>query len=103
MRLAATMTTLSIAVAVLSGCSKRMEEMGLAFSGTTAAEQVRLLIDETWVDAAGQRHVNQEIFDSVFEVIDEAEAFILIDFFLVNDFLYQPGPCLRPLSNELTD
>ena len=103
MRLLVTMTTLSIAIAILSGCSKRMDEMGLDFSGETTAEQVRLLIDETWVNAAGQRQVDQEIFDSVYEIIDQAETFILIDFFLVNDFLYEPGPCLRPLSQDLTD
>ena len=77
--------------------------MGLAFSGETTAEHMRLLIDETWVDAAGQRQVSQEIFDSVFQIIDDAEEFVLVDFFLVNDFLYQPGPGLRPLSKELTD
>jgi phosphatidylserine/phosphatidylglycerophosphate/cardiolipin synthase-like enzyme len=47
--------------------------------------------------------VSQEIFDSVFEIIDEADEFILLDFFLVNDFLYTPGPGMRPLSRELTD
>jgi phosphatidylserine/phosphatidylglycerophosphate/cardiolipin synthase-like enzyme len=103
MRLLATMTILSIAIAGLSGCSKRMDEIGLTFSGETTADQVRLLLDETWMDAAGQRQVDQEIFDSVFEIIDTAEQFILIDFFLVNDFLYEPGPGLRPLSQELTD
>ena len=103
MRLLATITTWFMVIAVLSGCSKRMDEMGLAFSGETTAEHVRLLIDETWVDAAGQRHVDQEIFGSVFEIIDDAEEFILMDFFLVNDFLYQPGPGLYPLSKELTD
>jgi len=77
--------------------------MGLAFSGETTAEQVHLLVDETWVDADGQRQVDQEIFDAVFEIIDEAEEFLLFDFFLVNDFLYQPGPGLRPLSQELTE
>jgi phosphatidylserine/phosphatidylglycerophosphate/cardiolipin synthase-like enzyme len=97
------MTTLSIVSAVQSGCSKRMDEMGLSFSGETTAEHMHLLIDETWVDASGQRQVDQEIFNSVFEIIDDAEEFILIDFFLVNDFLYQPGPGLRPLSQELTD
>lgn len=103
MRLLATITTLFMVIAVLSGCSKRMDKMGLAFSGETTAEHVQLLIDETWVDAAGQRQVDQEIFESVFEIIDEAEEFVLMDFFLVNDFLYQPGPGLRPLSKELTD
>jgi phosphatidylserine/phosphatidylglycerophosphate/cardiolipin synthase-like enzyme len=103
MRLWATITTLFMVIAMLCGCSKQMDEMGLAFSGETTAAHVELLIDETWVDAAGQRQVNQEIFDSVFQIIDDAEEFVLMDFFLINDFLYQPGPGLRPLSKELTD
>lgn len=103
MRLLKTMTTLSILIAALSGCSERLEDQGLSFSGETTAEKVHLLIDETWMDDAGTRQVDQEIFDSVFEIIDDAEEFILIDFFLVNDFLYQPGPGLRPISQQLTD
>jgi phosphatidylserine/phosphatidylglycerophosphate/cardiolipin synthase-like enzyme len=70
---------------------------------STRAENVRLLIDETWMDNAGKRHVQQEIFDGVFGIIDEAEHFILLDFFLVNDFRYEPGPGMRPISQELTD
>ncbi len=76
---------------------------GLCFSTEFPADRVRLLIDETWTDAKGTRQVDQEIFDSVFQIIDDAEEFILLDFFLVNDFLYEEGPGMRPLSRELTD
>lgn len=75
---------------------------GLGYSAEFPAGQIQLLIDETWVDADGQRQVHQEIFESVFQIIDEAEEYILLDFFLVNDFLYHPGPGMRPLSRELT-
>ncbi|MBM4152203.1 MAG: hypothetical protein FJ220_01595 [Kiritimatiellaceae bacterium] len=64
----------------LIGCSKDPESLGLSYSGETHADHVRLLVDETWTDASGQRHVKQEIFDSVYEIIDQAEQFILIDF-----------------------
>ncbi len=103
MRFWIAMTALPLAAAVFSGCSKKPEKMGLAYSGETLAENVRLLVDETWVDAEGTRHVQQEIFDSVFEIITEAEHFILLDFFLVNDFMYKPEPGMRPLSQELAD
>ncbi len=102
MRFFGAMTTLSLAWLMLTGCSKP-EEIGLAFSGETIADNVQLLVDETWVDAAGQRHVKQEIFKAVFAMIDEAEEFILIDFFLMNEFLYEPGPGMRRLSTELAD
>jgi hypothetical protein len=96
------MTTVSIAGLMLVGCTTP-EKLGLAYSGETKADHVQLLFDETWVDSEGNRQVEQEIFDSVFQMIDEAEEFILLDFFLVNEFLYTPGPGMRPLSRELID
>lgn len=103
MRIPITITALFLASMILSGCSKSPEELGLAYSAETKAKHVKLLVDETWVDAEGKRHVDQEIFDSVFAIIDEAEEFILLDFFLVNSFFYQPGPGIRHLSQELAD
>jgi phosphatidylserine/phosphatidylglycerophosphate/cardiolipin synthase-like enzyme len=97
------MATLSLAAVVLSGCSDKPGTQGLAYSGETRAENVCLLVDETWVDEGGNQHVNQEIFDSVFAIIDEAEQFVLLDYFLVNEFLYQPAPGMRHLSQELAD
>ncbi|MEN7974052.1 MAG: phospholipase, partial [Verrucomicrobiota bacterium] len=103
MRFLIAMTILSLAMIMFSGCSRKPESMGLAYSGETRAENVRLLFDETWIDADGKRHVAQEIFESVFEMIVEAEQFILLDFFLVNDFMFKPGVGMCPLSQELTD
>jgi hypothetical protein len=97
------MTTLSLAVTLLSGCSKKPEELGLAYAGKFQAEKITLLVDETWADSKGKRHVRQEIFDSVFSIIDEAEQFILLDFFLVNRFFYEPGAGMRDLSQELAE
>ncbi len=88
---------------LLSGCCSRMEDLGLAYSGETQADHVQLLVDEAWMDESGTRQVHQEIFDAVFEIIDEAEGFILLDFFLVNDFMYEAGPGMRPLSQEIAD
>ena len=102
MRCGIAMTILTLAWLMATGCSKPAQP-GLDFSGETMADNVQLLVDETWVDAAGQRHVEQEIFEAVFSMIDEAEEFILIDFFLMNDFLYAPAPGMRMLSAELTE
>ncbi len=103
MRIGFVMTALSLAVLSFAGCSKKLEKLGLAYSGSTTAENVSLLIDDTCVDAAGPRQVEQDIFASVFEMIDAAESFILLDFFLMNEFLYEPGPGMRHLSQELVD
>ena len=88
---------------VLSGCVSGIERKGLAFRAETYAKNVQLLVDETWVDSDGTRQLHQEIFDSLFQMIDEAERFVLLDFFLVNDFLYQPESGMRPLSRELVE
>lgn len=103
MHLAATMTTVSLAAVFLSGCTTNPVKPGLVYSGETRADTIRFLVDETWVDTNEVRQVHQEIYDSVFEMIDEAEQFVLLDLFLVNSFGYVPGPCMRPLSDELAD
>jgi hypothetical protein len=88
---------------LMPGADRNPPARGLAFSGETEVDDIRLLVDETWVDAAGRRHVKQEIFEAVFSMIDEAETFILLDFFLLNDFEYEPGAGMRPLSRELAE
>ncbi len=103
MRLCVAMAVLFLVVGVFPGCSQAPDELGLGYSGAVHAGNVRLLVDETWTDGQGVRHVCQEIFDAVFEMVDQAEEFILVDFFLLNDFFYEPGPGLRPLSQELAE
>ena len=88
---------------LFTGCVTKPEKLGMAYHAETRAEQVRLLVDETWVDADGTRHVKQEIFDSIYEMIDAADAFILLDLFLMNDFGFEMGPCMRPVTQELAD
>ena len=87
----------------LVGCTTHPEKLGLAYAGETRAENVAFLVDETWVDSAGTRHVRQEIFEAVREMINAAEEFVVLDFFLMNDFGYEPGVGLRPLTQDLTD
>jgi hypothetical protein len=89
--------------AVLSGCTTSPEKLGMYYSGSVKAEHVHLLVDETWVDTNDTRYSEQEIFASVFEMINEAEEFILLDIFLVNDFGYAEGPGMWPSSDELTE
>ena len=64
---------------------------------------VRFLTDLTWVDDEGVRHVDQSIFDAVFELIGRAERFVVIDMFLWNDFQGEPPETTRAVSKELTD
>ncbi|MDF7824302.1 phospholipase D-like domain-containing protein [Pontiellaceae bacterium B12227] len=94
---------LSVLLVALTGCVSSPEKLGLAYQGETRATDVQFLVDETWVDTNDVRHVDQEIFDSIYEMIDDAEQFVLIDLFLMNEWGFEPGPCMRPLGVELTD
>jgi len=63
-------------------------------------DSVDFLYDLTYQSNTGQIVYEQEIFNRVFEVIDDAEKFITIDMFLIgtnNDINY------RNLTQELTD
>jgi len=65
-------------------------------------EDLRFLADYAWVDAAGQRRVDQRIFDRLLALIGRAERLIVLDMFLFNDFAGDAeGPDMRPLSAEV--
>jgi hypothetical protein len=85
---------------ILGGCSS---PSGLNFSRQFSAKKVEFLADETWVDSSGNLQVKQEIFDSVFKMIDQADRFVLIDLFLMNNFGYRPASGMREMSTELAD
>lgn len=63
---------------------------------------VEFLADITYVDAGGQRQTEQQIFDTVFEMIANARQFVLVDMFLFNDFQGPLAETHRPVSAELT-
>lgn len=77
---------------------------GFSYEGEQrAAHKVEFLHDMTYLDGVGQRNIDQEIFDRMFEIIDGAERFLLIDFFLFNDFQGPKPEHHRPLTRELTE
>lgn len=66
------------------------------------ASSVRFLADRTYVNAAGQRVSEQEIFDEVISMIRGARRYILVDMFLYNDFQGEPPERERALAAEVT-
>lgn len=64
------------------------------------AENVTLLLDQTWQTADGVRVSEQQIFDDVLQIISQARRLLVVDMFLYNEFAGEQG--LRPLSGELT-
>jgi len=79
------------------------EGIGVAFP-ERPAERVRLLADRTWYDAAGERHLDQAIFDEALTLIGGARRLVVADMFLFNDFAGgADGDAFRPLSQQLSD
>jgi len=69
-----------------------------------APASVQLLVDYTYTDASGERHVDQAIFDRVLDLIQHAERLVVMDMFLFNHFAGETGgDDMRPLSREVTD
>jgi len=77
---------------------------GLDFAGDLRpATEVSFLYDDTWLNALGQRQVEQHIFDAVFAMVQGARRFLLLDMFLYNDFQGEPAEQTRALARELTE
>ncbi|MCZ0717778.1 phospholipase D family protein [Aerococcus kribbianus] len=66
-------------------------------------DDVEFLRDLSYADQAGELNHDQEIFDHVFQVIDEAEEFIVIDMFLFSDDYDHEKQSFPSLSKELVD
>lgn len=83
--------------------TKKTLPKGVPFEGKVykvADESIRFLSDLTYKEG---NHVKteQHIFKAVFKAIDDAEEFIVLDFFLYNDY-YDHGQKFPPLSSTLT-
>ncbi len=63
---------------------------------------VRFLRDLSYVQG-DERRVEQEIFDTVFRMIDGAESLVLVDMFLFNEFQGSRPETTRKLARELTE
>ncbi|MBP6881200.1 MAG: phospholipase [Candidatus Pacebacteria bacterium] len=68
---------------------------------TVQEKAVTFLADRTYVDETEVRHSEQEIFDEVLRMVEQADSYILIDMFLFNDFLGTATTSYRQLSSEL--
>ncbi len=76
----------------------------ISFAGskhTLHSDDLTILFDQTYRDAEGRRVSQQEIFDEIFAMLDDAGEYILLDLFLFNDFGGENA--YRHLAQELTD
>jgi phosphatidylserine/phosphatidylglycerophosphate/cardiolipin synthase-like enzyme len=67
------------------------------------ADGVRFLKDLTYANPQGNLIHEQTIFDEVFSIIDNAETFIVADFFLFNAMMGAENAVHRPLSRQLAN
>ena len=65
------------------------------------AEDIEFLADLTYKNGSGETVHEQEIFDSIFTLIDNAHEYILIDMFLFNSFTGKGEKTYRILCSEL--
>lgn len=79
---------------------------GTVFSGPIRPlVNARFLADLTFIDANGERQVDQQIFDRIFGHVSRARRLIVMDMFLFNDFAGTAAAIdddMSPLSTELT-
>ena len=64
---------------------------------------VQFLADLTYNDPRGRLLYEHRIFDAILGIVDEAESFIVADFFLFNDLMGGEDQAHRTLSRELAD
>ena len=76
---------------------------GADLNAPARSDNVEFLYDLTHRDPQGAAVYEQRIFDEVFRIIDEAESFVVADFFLLNDLMGAESAVHRPLSRALAD
>ncbi|WP_088103681.1 phospholipase D family protein [Halalkalibacter urbisdiaboli] len=75
---------------------------GLSYEGEVQyINEIEFLTDRTY-EADGDQYQEQEIFEYIYKVIEEAEQFIVVDMFLFNDD-YDRSMTLPPLSQTLVN
>jgi phosphatidylserine/phosphatidylglycerophosphate/cardiolipin synthase-like enzyme len=100
--------TLVLALLLLCGAMAIFNVLRPMPAGLDAATPFRvargaaLLVDSTWIDAAGVQHHEQRIFDEMLRLIAQARRLIVLDLFLYNSFAGDADAGHRRLSSELT-
>ena len=91
---------------VFSGCVHAIKTLpeGIDYQSKgycVGAEDIEFLSDLTYKNAVGETVHEQEIFDTIFTLIDNAREYILIDMFLFNSYTGKAEKSYRRLCSEL--
>lgn len=68
-----------------------------------SARQFQFLVDDSHINAQGERVLEQEIFDHKFDMIRDASSMIVLDMFLFNDWQGPVPEMHRLLASELVE
>ena len=91
---------------VFSGCVHSIKALpeGIDYRSKgycVGAENIEFLVDLTYKNTVGKTVHEQEIFDTIFTLIDNARNYILIDMFLFNSYQGRSEKAYRRLCFEL--
>lgn len=75
---------------------------GLDVEGQLRHADVRFIADETYLDAQGHQQLDQQIFNEMLRMIDEAQTTVVLDMFLFNPEVGLAKTQHRALTAELT-
>jgi hypothetical protein len=70
------------------------------------SSSVHFYADTTWVNDAGEQKTKQEIWDRISRLIDKSEQFMVLDFFLINNFQLtqkEESPRLGEMTQHLAN
>ncbi len=76
---------------------------GLDFEGRLRHANIKFLADETYIDIQGRQQADQQIFNEMLKLIQEARTTIVLDMFLYNPEIGAAKITHRPLTQELTN
>jgi cardiolipin synthase A/B len=78
---------LIVAGTIFYHTTKNLPE-GLSYEGNVyQTDNVRFLYDVTYKDGEGNTRTEQQIFQRIFEAVEEAEEFVVLDMFLFNNYV----------------
>ena len=99
-KLALILIVVSIAIIILPNMLLSPGNIWIGEEHLIPEDSVEFLYDLTYKDTQGNIIYEQEIFDKVFEMVDNAEKFIILDMFLFGTGRTEP---YRNLTDELTN
>lgn len=76
---------------------------GLDYTGKLRHAKVQFIADQSYADASGKLHLDQQIFKQMLRLIDQAQTTIVLDMFLFNKEVGTSKIAHQALAQQLAD